>query len=57
MWWYLSTCDSNLSLNFVGDVKAGGGDGDDYFEVGDTMTSYVVNAGVDVDGGTGKELR
>lgn len=35
------------------DVKAMGGDGEDYFEIGDTVTSYVVNAGVDVDGGTG----
>jgi hypothetical protein len=34
-------------------VKAFGGDGGDYFEIGDTVTSYVVNAGVDVDGGTG----
>jgi len=33
-------------------VKASGGDDADYFEIGDTVTSYVVNAGVDVDGGT-----
>jgi hypothetical protein len=37
----------------TGDVKAHGGKDNDFFEIGDTVTSYVVNAGVDVDGGTG----
>ncbi|CAB9505197.1 Kringle domain [Seminavis robusta] len=39
----------------AGDVTAAGGDDSDYFEIGDTVTSYVVNAGVDVDGGTGND--
>ncbi|CAB9505193.1 Kringle domain [Seminavis robusta] len=39
----------------IGDVKAVGGDDNDLFEVGDTVTSYVVNAGVDIDGGTGDD--
>lgn len=38
-----------------GNVTTKGGEGNDVFDVGalDTVTSYAVNAGVDIDGGTG----
>jgi hypothetical protein len=50
----LRIIEGEIQESDTGDVKAGGGEGGDYFEIGDTVTSYVVNAGVDVDGGTGK---
>lgn len=41
----------------IGDIEAKGGDDSDLFEIGDTVTSYVVNSGVDIDGGTGELVR